>query len=613
MTALEGAPSGAVIFPLSRAAISTTLWAANPSRAGVADDREQRGDQSVAEVRQSQAASPSQAIRAERDRFVALAFCWADVLIELDTDETVVFAGGPWGPLIGRDADALKGLALGDLIAEQDQSLVRALLGLARKKGRIENAAVRLQGTKGTTQPLSFSGYRLDDLGGHYFLAFRVGSPERTGRGAASVSRDAESGLYDAESFASVVSERVKAGDDSSEHGQMTLIALPDYEALQGRMDAGAQQALLNTMGAYLKANSVDGDAAARIGEDRFGLIHEADLDLDELQQKIGDFTREADPTGQGIAVEAATVEVDPSTGSEEDLANGLVYAINKFRNTEGKDFSVQQLSTNLSSLVSQAADSVKAFKKVVSEAEFEVALQPIIDVMTGQVHHYEALVRFSAAPAGQSPYEQIVFAEKTGLIQEFDLAMAHKVVEWLGHTPRNSKTSVAVNVSGHSVASLDYMSGLHELLTENLWLRGRLLFEITESARMTDLAGANQFIQNLRGEGFPVCLDDFGAGAANFQYLSTMEVDVVKLDGSAVRNAQKAPRGKAFLKSLVGLCRDLGVETIAEMVDDEEGLKFIRECGVQYVQGYLFGKPNTNIKSFKELRLPWLFPEWQG
>ena len=129
----------------------------------------------------------------------------------------------------------------------------------------------------------------------------------------------------------------------------------------------------------------------------------------------------------------------------------------------------------------------------------------------------------------------------------------------------------------------------------------------------MTDLAGANQFIQNLRGEGFPVCLDDFGAGAANFQYLSTMEVDVVKLDGSAVRNAQKAPRGKAFLKSLVGLCRDLGVETIAEMVDDEEGLKFIRECGVQYVQGYLFGKPNTNIKSFKELRLPWLFPEWQG
>ena len=567
----------------------------------------------MAEKRESQATSPAQAIRAERDHFVALAFCWADVLIELDADETVVFAAGPWGPLIGRDAGALKGLALGDLIAEQDRSLVRALLGLAGKKGRMENAAVRLRGASGATQPLSFSGYRLDELGGHYFLAFRIGSPGRAASSDAPIIRDAESGLYDAESFGSVVAERVKAEDGSDEYGQMTLIALPDYEALQERMDAGAQQVLLNTMGVYLKANSVDGDTAARIGDNRFGLVHEADLDLDELQRKIGDFTREADPAGQGIAVEAATVAVDPSTASDEDLGNGLVYAINQFRNAEGSDFSFNQLSTNLSSLVSQAANSVKAFKKVVAAADFEVALQPIIDVMTGQVHHYESLVRFASADGQQSPYEQIVFAEETGLIQEFDLAMAHKVVEWLGRTPRNSKTSVAVNVSGHSVASLDYMSGLHKLLTENLWLRGRLLFEITESARMTDLAAANQFIQKLRGEGFPVCLDDFGAGAANFQYLATMEVDVVKLDGSAVRNAQEARKGKAFLKSLVGLCRDLGVETIAEMVDDEKGLKFIRECGVQYVQGYLFGKPNTEIKSFEKLRHPSLFPQWRG
>jgi EAL domain-containing protein (putative c-di-GMP-specific phosphodiesterase class I) len=567
----------------------------------------------VAERPESQAASPLQAIRAERDRFVALAFCWADVLMELDADKKVVFAGGPLVPLIGRDAEALKGVALDEVIAEQDRSLVRALLGLARKKGRIENTAVRLQGTKGATQPLSFSGYCLDDLGGHYFLAFRIVTSERVGIGGSPKGRDAENGLYDAESFASVVAERVKAGEDSDEHGQMTLIALPEYETLQGRLDTGAQQDLLNTMGAYLRANSVDGDSAARLGDDRFGLMHDADLDIDELQQKIGDFTREADPTGQGVAVEAATIEIDPGGASEEDLANGLVYAINQFRTAKGKAFSVEQLSTNLSSLVSQAANSVKAFKKVVSDADFQVALQPIIDVMTGQVHHYEALVRFSPTDSDQSPYEQIVFAEETGLIQEFDLAMARKVVEWLDSTPRNSKTSVAVNVSGHSVASTEYMTGLHKLLSENLWLRGRLLFEITESARMTDLAAANQFVQNLRREGYPVCLDDFGAGAANFQYLSTMEVDVVKLDGSAVRNAQEALKGKAFLKSLVGLCRDLGVETVAEMVDDEKGLKFIRECGVQYVQGYLFGKPNTDIKSFDKLRLPSLFPQWLG
>ena len=79
-----------------------------------------------------------------------------------------------------------------------------------------------------------------------------------------------------------------------------------------------------------------------------------------------------------------------------------------------------------------------------------------------------------------------------------------------------------------------------------------------------------------------------------------------------AVRNAQEALMGKAFPKSLASLCRDLGVETIAEMVDDEKRLKFIRECGVQYVQGYLFGKPNRDIKTFEKLRRPALFPQWR-
>lgn len=146
---------------------------------------------------------------------MALAFCWADVLIETGADETVVFATGSWGPLIGRDAAALKGQALGDVIAEQDWSLVRALLRLARKKGRVENSAVRLQGAKGATQPLSFSGYRLDELDGHYFLACRIGSRGRAGSGdAPAVTRDAERGLYDAESFNAVVAERLKVGAD---------------------------------------------------------------------------------------------------------------------------------------------------------------------------------------------------------------------------------------------------------------------------------------------------------------------------------------------------------------------------------------------------------------
>ncbi|MDP6603853.1 MAG: EAL domain-containing protein [Rhodospirillales bacterium] len=557
--------------------------------------------------------SQTPSLRAERDRFVALASCWADILVELDADATVTFAAGPTAALMGRAPEALIGVPVLELIAEPDRTLVGALLGVARRHGRIENASVRLAGRRGPTAPFAFAGYRLDEFGRHYFLAFRMGSKRAETESRLGLKRDEKSGLFDAESFAEVVGDRVRAGAESGEQNQLTLIELPAYKELHDRLDEGARETLLNTFGTFLKASSVDGDTAARIADDRYGLVHAADVDVKELESKIADFAREADPEGRGAEVETATVEVEGDGISDEDLANGLVYAINRFRSTEGRGFSIKQLSTNISALVSTATESVNSFKRVVAEADFAVALQPIIDVMTGEIHHFEALARFESQNGGASPYETIMFAEETGLIQEFDLAMAQKVVEWLGKTPRNSTTSLAVNVSGHSVGSAPYMSGLQKLLADNLWLRGRLMFEITESARMTDLGAADNFIQSLRTEGYTVCLDDFGAGAANFQYLSTMVVDIVKLDGSAVRNAQKAQKGRAFLKALVGLCRDLGVETIAEMVDDRAGLEFIRDCGVQYVQGYLFGKPSADVRVFRDSRPPNMFPAWRG
>ncbi len=128
------------------------------------------------------------------------------------------------------------------------------------------------------------------------------------------------------------------------------------------------------------------------------------------------------------------------------------------------------------------------------------------------------------------------------------------------------------------------------------------MLFEITESARMADLEMANRVIQSLRKAGHEVCLDDFGAGAASFQYLSALDVDVVKLDGSAVRNAQAGPKGRAFLTALASFCGSLAVNTIAEMVDSEDSLIFVKGCGVDYVQGYLFGRPSKQIKDFDPL-----------
>jgi EAL domain-containing protein (putative c-di-GMP-specific phosphodiesterase class I) len=151
-------------------------------------------------------------------------------------------------------------------------------------------------------------------------------------------------------------------------------------------------------------------------------------------------------------------------------------------------------------------------------------------------------------------------------------------------------------------VNSAAYGADLDHMLGENSWLRDRLMFEITESSRIDDLRAANQFVLKLRSSGYAVCLDDFGAGAANFQYLASLDVDIVKLDGAAVRCAQRSAKGMAFLKALVGLCRELGIGTVIEMVDSPASLQFARACGANYVQGYLFGKPHADIGLFERI-----------
>jgi EAL domain-containing protein (putative c-di-GMP-specific phosphodiesterase class I) len=261
-----------------------------------------------------------------------------------------------------------------------------------------------------------------------------------------------------------------------------------------------------------------------------------------------------------------------------------------------------------LSSSDGEGGAAVIHFKQVVAQAEFFVALQPVVHVSSGDIHHFEALCRFDSDP-GESPLKTIIFAEETGLIHEFDLAMAQKVIAWLAEFPHdNNKYRVAVNVSGLSIGKPIFVDSLIQILRENAWTQGKLMFEIAESARMSDLDSANNVIQALRRLGYHVCLDDIGAGAASFPFLSVLDVDLVKFDGSSVKNAQKAPKGRSFLSALAELCRRMNIETIAEMVDTPDTLDFCRDCGCNYVQGFLFGKPSRDLTEFTPLPQRQLF-----
>ncbi|WP_135081820.1 GGDEF domain-containing phosphodiesterase [Terasakiella sp. SH-1] len=538
-------------------------------------------------------------LKAERDRFVAFTFCWNDIIIELDTDFNIAFAGGAITAITGKKEEALIGQPITDVITEDDHALFLQVASNTDEQNRIESISVRLAGRSGPTSPIEMMGYRVKDLKNHLFIGFRLG--DNFGR-ISNLQKDSESGLYDEESFLAAAQASIQSNTQKGEAVELTML---DMEQLQeiannlGNEDAGH---LMHSVGSYLKSSSVGGDTAGRISENKFGLVHKTDLKVDELSDKISEMASNASGDDVQLDIHAATLDVDAENISEEDLANGLTYTINQFKNTRGKDFSVASLNRNMSDLIDEAHDKIAGFKQVVADKEFFIAFQPIIGARDGKIHHYECLARFRGEQAGKSPYEYIIFAEETGLIPDFDFAMAQAALQWLAQQPKGKNYKLAVNVSGYSVGDRNYIKKLMNLLKNNEWAKGALMFEITESAKLKSLKKANIFIQNLRKMGYKVCLDDFGAGAASFQYLSTLEVDIVKLDGSAIRNARNAPKGRSFLIALGNLCRDLNVDTIAEMIDDPEGLVFVRECGIQHVQGYLFGKPSPDINAFDPL-----------
>ncbi len=551
-------------------------------------------------------------LKAERDRFVALAFCWGDLLFEIDRDFRVVFCAGATEAFLGCRGEALRGAALRDVVAPADMPLVGQILKKMARLGRIDGEVIRLRTPHGGLLAMSLAGYVLDDTAGHYYVALRMGTAEAAS--AASLFNRAAGGLYDAASFADVASQRMKRLEEDGETAELTFVELPGLVDLGQRLDENTRRRLLSDVGSRLRAESVGGDSAAEVAEGRYGLLHSSRADLVGLSQAIEKMALQADPTGQGVAVSVESLSMGALAGvSQEDLANGLIYAMNHFRESAGENFSLHTLSQNMAALVASAAREVNDFHALVAMSRFDIAVQPIIDLKSGEIHHFEALCRFPP-PSPESPFRYITFAEETGLIQEFDLAMAHKAVRWLEKMPRNNdKYRLAVNVSGHSVGIASYVDPLHALLDANPWTQGKLMFEITESARMTDLERANTFIQGLRRKGYPVCLDDFGAGAASFQYLSVLEVDIVKLDGSAINNAHRAPKGRAFLTALTELCRRLGVKTVAEMVDHPTTLMFVRDCGCDFVQGYLFGKPSRTVGDFSTLPMGYLLHSGTG
>jgi EAL domain-containing protein (putative c-di-GMP-specific phosphodiesterase class I) len=233
----------------------------------------------------------------------------------------------------------------------------------------------------------------------------------------------------------------------------------------------------------------------------------------------------------------------------------------------------------------------------MVSTRDFDIAFMPICDLRLERVHHFEALTRWRDGQPGSSPYHLFCLAEEVDIVHELDMAVVETVIQTINSLVRERglMPSVAINLSGLSLSNPQFVEGLKRLLKKSGMPPRKLMFELTESVKVEHLPQVNAVIQELRRMGFRFCLDDFGSGAASFDYLNGLDVDIVKFDGPVVKRACSSQKGSDLLASMAKMCASMGIRTTAEMVEDKRMAGRVYQCGVDFGQGYYFGKPDFN------------------
>jgi len=554
--------------------------------------------------------APHGGIRGERDRFVAFAFCTADILLELDSKYHITYAGGATLALTGKPSGGLIGTSVFDLVPASEQPNLRRLLDRAVNGTRLEQTGLHVVGASGHTLPLTLGGYYLPDLGGHYFLSLRMEDGRPPVSALQDAARDFETGLLDAAKFSETGAARLREVLSRGESATFTMLDLNGLNELRERLNAESRGELMTTLGSVLRESSLGGDSAATLGDELYGVLHESAADVKGLESRIDQLVVGMDPEHRGITVKTAAVSMGNTGLDSADAARAFVRAVKRIEKMEGENVSLESMAQGLSLHMEETVRRIGSARMVITTLAFDVAFQPIVELESRRVHHFEALVRFR--DGGEiSPSQFVHFAEEVGMVCEFDIAMCRRVIGWLQQA-RNAGLdyAVAVNLSGRSMSSGEFISNLFELLAANDWATGRLMFELTESANIENLARTNAVFQKLRKSGFRVCLDDFGAGESAFHYLRALDVDMVKIDGSYVRDASAESKDRFFLKSIAGLCRDLRISTIAEMIEQERTIKLLRACGIKFGQGYLFGRPSLDITSFDARRSTLAKPE---
>ncbi len=381
----------------------------------------------------------------------------------------------------------------------------------------------------------------------------------------------------------------------------LAYIDLDQFKVINDTCGHAAGDELLRQVAELMRRQLRRQDVLARLGGDEFGLLlrdcspEMAARIMDKLHELVVAYRFGWGESHFRIGMSAGVVPItadSPDTAELLKQADAACYAAKE----EGRG-RVRVLREGDAGITRMSREMawVERLERALEEDRFLLygqRIQPLREGLTGRI---EVLLRKLGSDGRLiPPGEFLPAAERFGIASRIDLWVIGHLSAMLAEVPglRPETLSLAVNLSGPSLGDERVLRQVAELVRDGPLSRAHLTFEVTETAAITSLTSALEFMEELHGHGVHFALDDFGAGLSSFGYLQQLPIDYLKIDGRFVRNMLEDRMDAAIVRSVNDLGHALGIGTVAEFVENEAIREQLREMGVDYAQGYGIARP---------------------
>ena len=417
-------------------------------------------------------------------------------------------------------------------------------------------------------------------------------------------SHDALTGLVNRREFERRLREAMDAAQTGEAVHALCYLDLDRFKVVNDTCGHTAGDNMLREVATIIKDSVRDSDTAGRIGGDEFALLlagcplEKARQIADDVVRSINDYRFVWRDKIFNIGVSIGLVEIGRGGGSIEDVMNSADSACYVAKKQGGVHVHVYSAREEATARHSGEIHWLQKLQSALRDNKFELYYQPIVPahstVERGPA--IEVFVRLEAedGQASVPPAEFIRAAERYRLMPHVDRWVVQAVLSALGRGGMRVPPgrSVAINISGQTLGDSEFLEFVVECFDHTGANPADICFEVTESAVVANLDHARRFIAVLHGMGCEFALDDFGSGLSSFSTLKTLPMDYLKIDGSFIGNLAVDTVNQAMVGAMIELSRSLNFRIVAEQVEDQLSLDTVKEMGIDFVQGFIIGRP---------------------